>query len=138
MPEGSWHVLQAVRELAVNQKNACGERTNQLGWAKVRKLAKAARAGMDGFLTKSVVLHPDKLKIEMRKAHHGGVPVMELLPGFDGQPENWLDNFDAYQQVQDRYHIIESDGSVVHVIMSPESKTVLESIKRMPGRRVAE
>ena len=137
MPDACWRVLQAVRELAVKQNSESGERTNQLGWAKVRKLAKAAGAGMDGFLAKSVVLHPDKLKIEMRKAHHGGVPIMELLPGFDGQPEKWLDSFDAYQQVQERYHIIEHDGSVVHVIMSPESKTVLESIKRMPGRRVA-
>ena len=52
MPDAYWRVLQTVRELAVKQNSRSGERTESIGWAKVRKLAKAAGAGMDGFLTK--------------------------------------------------------------------------------------
>ena len=137
MPEASWRVLQAVREMLANQRMQPGERANQLGWAKVRKLAKAAGAGMDGFLAKSIVLNPDKLKLALRKSLHGGVSVVEVEPCFEGQSESWLSSFDAYQQVQDRYHVVEGDGSVVHVILTPEVKAVLESVKRMPGRRVA-
>lgn len=137
MPEASWRVLLAVREMLANQRTVPGERTNQLGWAKVRKLAKTAGAGMDGFLAKSIVLNPDKLKLALRKSLHGGVSVVEVEPCFEGQSDNWLSSFDAYQQVQDRYHVVENDGSVVHVILTSEVKSVLESVKRMPARRVA-
>lgn len=137
IPEASWRVLQAVRELSNKQREIPGERTNQLGWAGIRKLAKACGAGMDGFLAKSIVLNPDKLSLSLRKAPIDGVPVIEVLPGFDGQPERWLASFDAHTQVQDRYHIVEDDGSIVHVILPPEVRSVLEAVKRMPGRRVA-
>jgi hypothetical protein len=137
LPEGAWRLLQAVRELVARQREASGERTNQLGWAKIRKLATTCGAGMDGFLRHSIVLHPEKLKLLLRKAPIEGVPVIEIEPGFAGQPDSWIADFDAYDQVQDRYHLVQHDGSVVHVIVTPEVKAVLESIKRMPGRRVA-
>lgn len=136
LPESSWRVLQAVRELFSAQREQTGERTNQIGWAKIRKLAKAAGAGMDGFLAHTVVLHPEKLKLALRKAPIDGVPVIEVEPGFGEQPVNWLRSFDAYGQVQDRYHIVEPDGSITHVVLTPEVKSVLEGVKRMTARRV--
>lgn len=47
LPEASWQVLLAVRELVGRQREMPSERSNQLGWAKIRKLAKRAGAGMD-------------------------------------------------------------------------------------------
>lgn len=137
LPEASWQVLLAVRELVGRQREAPSERSNQLGWAKIRKLAKSAGAGMDGFLTSSVVLTPERLGLALRKAPIDGVPVIEVMPQFDDQPQNWLRSFDALGQVQDRYHVVEPDGSVTHVLIAPEVKAVLESVKRMPGRRAA-
>ncbi|WP_028453007.1 type I Zorya anti-phage system protein ZorD [Chitinilyticum aquatile] len=136
MPEASWRVLNAVKELAVQQQQSPGEATNQKGWAKIRKVAKIAQARMDGFLAKTIVLSPDRININMRKSVHGDRALIEVSPGFADQPASWLDQFDAYQEVQDRYHILEKDGSIVHILVPPEVKEVLGNIKRLPGRRV--
>lgn len=132
-----WRLLQAVREFSAEQRDKPGEMTNQLGWARIRKQALACQAGMDGFLKQTIVLRPDQLQVAMRRAPVDGVPLIELTPSFDGQPDQWLSSFDNYQQVQDRYHVVAADGSITHVLLSPEVKSVLEGIKRMPGRRVA-
>lgn len=136
MSEAAWQLLLAVKAFAVQQQQTSGEMTNQKGWAKVRKLAKAANAIMDGFLTKTIVLSPERINIGMRKVVHGDAALIEVSPNFSGHPASWLERFDAYQQVQDRYHILEEDGSIVHVLVPAEVKTVLENIKRLPGRRV--
>ena len=43
---------------------------------------------------RTVVLAPERLKIELRKAELTGNKVVEIVPGFDGSPEGWLGNFD--------------------------------------------
>src|SRR5690606_27927938 len=50
LSEASWQLLQSVRSLKLNQQEAPSESTNQLGWARIRKLAEMAGADMDGFL----------------------------------------------------------------------------------------
>lgn len=137
LPRVAWELLQAVRALHVAQLEAPGETTNQLGWSSIRKLAKRAGAGMDGFLDKTVVVKPQSLKLNPRKKMVGTTPVIELDVAFDGQPSNWLASFDAYKQVQDSYRIPSPDGSVTHVLIEPEVKAVLESVRALPGRRVA-
>lgn len=131
-----WRLVQAVRELRQSQKEALGEHTNQIGWSKIRKLACLAGAGMDGFLTKTIVLRPDSLHLKLRKSDITSDPVIEVQPKFDDEPENWLSTFDEYQYVQDRYHIVSQDGSICHVLISPEVKSVLQTVKKMPARRV--
>ncbi|MBN0105864.1 hypothetical protein JTL63_34885, partial [Pseudomonas aeruginosa] len=58
LPQAVWSLLQAVRRLSTAQKEAPGEATNQIGWANIRKQAKKANAGMDGFLDKTFVVKP--------------------------------------------------------------------------------
>lgn len=137
LPRAVWELLQAVRALNAAQLEAPGETTNQLGWSNIRKLAKRAGAGMDGFLNKTVVVKPQSLKLNPRKRMVGTTPVIELDVAFDGQPSNWLASFDAYKQVQDSYRVPSEDGSVTHVLIEPEVKAVLESVHALPGRRVA-
>jgi len=137
LPRAVWELLQAVRALHAAQQQSPGETTNQLGWSNIRKLAKRAGAGMDGFLDKTVVVKPQSLKLNPRKRMVGTTPVIELDVAFDGQPSNWLASFDAYQQVQDSYRVPSEDGSVTHVLIEPEVKAVLESVRSLPGRRVA-
>ncbi|WP_040259315.1 type I Zorya anti-phage system protein ZorD [Pseudomonas massiliensis] len=137
LPEPSWALLQAVQSLHQAQKEHPGESTNQIGWANIRKVAKKAKAGMDGFLDKTVVIKPERLQIKPRKAMVGNTPVIELEAGFEGQPANWLASFDGYKQVQDTYRVSDSDGTITHVLIEPDVRTVLESVRGLPGRRVA-
>lgn len=137
LPASVWGLLKAIRALHASQLESPGEATNQIGWANVRKLAKKADAGMDGFLDKSVVVRPERLQLKPRKAVVGGTPVIELDVSFEGQPTDWLASFDSYKQVQDRYRVPSPDGSVTHVLIEPDVKAVLESVRALPGRRVA-
>lgn len=137
LPRDVWELLHAVRALHAAQQESPGEITNQLGWSNIRKLAKRAGAGMDGFLDKTVVVKPNSLKLNPRKKMVGDTPVIELDVAFEGQPSNWLASFDAYKQVQDSYRIPSADGLVTHVLIEPEVKAVLESVRALPGRRVA-
>ena len=137
LPESCWKLTGAVRQLYVAQQNEPGEVTNQIGWASIRKLARKAGAGMDGFLDKTVVIKPESLRLNPRKSTVGNTPVIELQPTFDGQPANWLVSFDGAHQVQDRYRVTGDDGSLTHVLIDPEVKSVLDYVRSLPGRRVA-
>lgn len=136
MPEAAWMLLNAIKAFSAQQQSEASTTTNQKNWAKIRKLAKAANAGMDGFLSKTIVLSPERINIGMRKAMQSNSTLIEISPSFADQPAAWLEQFDAYQEVQDRYHVLENDGSIVHVLVPPEVKAVLSNIKRLPGRRV--
>ena len=137
LPESTWHLVNAVRQLYLAQQEKPGEATNQVGWASIRKLARKSGAGMDGFLDKTIVIKPDNLRLNPRKSSVGNTPVIELEPSFEGQPDNWLQSFDGQKQVQDRYRVAGDDGSVTHVLIEPEVKSVLDYVRSLPGRRVA-
>lgn len=137
LSRAAWQLCTSVRDFSQEQLQHPGSKTNQLGWAKIRRQALACNADMDGFLRQTIVLNPDKLNIELQKHIVNDTPVLEVKPGFDGQPAGWLRSFDAYDEVQSTYHITADDGSISHVLVTPEARTVLEAIRRMPGRRVA-
>ena len=135
LPQNHWQLIQAVGEFYRQPKR--NEASNQASWAHIRKIATAAQAEMDDFLTKTIVLSPDKLKLNLRKSQLTNTPVIEVEPHFKDQPQHWLREFDRYPSVQDRYVIQETDGTLTHVLMTPEVKSVLEPIKKMPLRRVS-
>lgn len=137
LPESSWRLTGAVRQLYQAQQAEPGEMTNQIGWASIRKLARKAEAGMDGFLSKTIVVKPESLRLNPRKSTVGTTPVIELAPTFEGQPEKWLESFDGSNKVQDRYRVTGDDGSLTHVLIEPEVKSVLDFVHSLPGRRVA-
>ena len=137
LTEPTWRLVAAVRQLYLSQQEKPGEVTNQIGWASIRRLARECGAGMDGFLDKTIVVRPESLRLTPRKTSVGSTPVIELEPTFDGQPANWLQSFDGQKQVQDRYRVADADGSVTHVLIEPEVKSVLDYVRTLPGRRVA-
>lgn len=137
LPEPTWRLLHSVRQLYLAQQDRPGEATNQIGWASIRKLARISGAGMDGFLDKTVVIRPESLRLNPRRTSVGNTPVIELEPSFEGQPDNWLQSFDAQKQVQDRYRVADDVGGVTHVLIEPEVKSVLNYVRSLPGRRVA-
>jgi hypothetical protein len=137
LPESVWRLVSAVRDMHRAQQLAPGEKTNQLGWAAIRKLAKQANARMDGFLARTVVLRPDALKLNLKRQLIGDEQVIEVTPEFAEQPVGWLGSFDRLQQVPDRYVISDSDGGITHVLIMPEVKSILNEVRSMPGRRVS-
>ncbi len=111
--------------------------SHRQAWGRIRGLALAASARVDDFLTRSVVLVPERLHIGLRRSAAVGVDTLvEVIPTFDGAPPNWLDRFDFIGQVEDRYDLVTEQG-IVQVIISPKVKTVLREIKRLAGRRIA-
>ncbi len=105
-------------------------------WGKIRRAAVEAKAELGDFLLRTVVLTPEKLKLHLRKAEVGDTTVTEVQPTFDGAPESWLTAFDNAENVRERYDIVTPSG-VVQILITPQIRTVLGEIKRMPGRRIA-
>ena len=137
MTEAQWALVSEVQAFA---RRSPAERTGEChrrGWASIRSVAIRAKAELDSFLASTVVLTPQALELAMRRSQvvqHD--LVVEVIPGFDGVPANWLKQFDRLSSVQDRYDVVTAEG-IVQVLVSPQIKSVLEEIKRMPGRRVA-
>jgi HJR/Mrr/RecB family endonuclease/superfamily II DNA or RNA helicase len=137
MSSDTWALYRAVVAFAGRPIDERTDLANRLGWGQIRQLAFSAGAKFDDFLTRSVVLTPGRLEIKLRKSEHvGDDSVVEVLPTFQGAPENWIERFDAHPVVPERFDIPTKEG-IVQVLIGKKVRTVLEEIKRMPGRRVA-
>jgi hypothetical protein len=133
LPQETWETLQAVAQFHVRPKHARNADSNRRAWAAIRTRAVSAGSDLSDFLKKTIVLTPEKIHIRMRKGAGG---TIEVIPGFDGEPPRWLEIFDKLGSVGERYEIPDGEG-LAHILVSPEARTVLKEIKRMPGRRVA-
>jgi superfamily II DNA or RNA helicase len=131
----AWETMRAVAAFHQRKPEERSAQANRIWWSKIRQHAKAAHAGLSHFLESTVVVTPEKLTIGLRKADYGGGKVVEVLPNFQGQPAGWLAAFDRFSQVQERYEVAQGEA-LTHVVITPEVRTVLMEIKRMPGRRV--
>lgn len=137
MTRAQFNLVGAIGALSQRPRDLRNEESNRLEWGAIRRLALAADAHLDDFLYRSVVLTPEKLRIDMRRSTAvQDDRVVELIPGFDGAPSSWLEAFDSCAGVRRRYDLPTVDG-IVQVMISDEARTVLEEIKRMPARRVA-
>lgn len=105
-------------------------------WGSIRRLAVEAAAGLDDFLVRSIVVTPEKLDVDFRRARVAGSTVVEIAPGFEGAPDRWLEHFDRSHGVPDHFNIPTPDGAI-HVALSEPVRKVLGEIKRLPGRRIA-
>lgn len=104
-------------------------------FGRMRKLAKASGCAVSDYVDRTVVLTPERLRLAMSSRGEADGRVIEVAPSFDDEPTQWLSLFDRLP-LQDSYDV--PDGaSLVRVVVSPEVKSVLAEIKRMPGRRVA-
>jgi hypothetical protein len=130
-----WRVVAAVRAFHARASTTRTAESNRMSWGEIRQRAKQAKAELSHFLESTIVITADKLAIELRKSHIEGDKVIEVLPSFDGQPARWIEVFDRSPQVRERYEIADGEG-LVHVVTTPEVRTVLAEIKRMPARRV--
>ncbi|QUN31577.1 restriction endonuclease [Cupriavidus sp. KK10] len=132
-----WRLFKEVVAFSRRGEEDRGDLAHRQAWGRIRKLALAAGAHLDDFLYRSVVLTPEKLEIGLRRSEDvGDDHVIEIEPGFDAAPPHWLEAFDRAREVRDRYDIVTPEG-IVQVLVTPKVRTVLQEIKRLPGRRVA-
>lgn len=136
LPESAWRVVESVAQFWARPPSERVADSNRRAWSAIRSHAASASADMTDFLRKTVVLTPERLRIDMRKGDVGGANMVEVQPGFDGAPERWLEIFDRLHEVPERDDIPDGNG-IVHVMLAPEVRTVLREIRKMPGRRIA-
>ncbi len=132
----AWAVVAEILRFARRPPEERNGQAQRLAWGRIRRLAMDAKANLDAFLHKTVVLTPEKLAIGIRKVKVGDDTVIEVQPSFDGAPDDWITRFDRQSSVQARYDIPTADG-IVQVVIAPKVRTVLEEIKGLPNRRVA-
>jgi SNF2 family DNA or RNA helicase/Holliday junction resolvase len=132
----AWETAEQVAQFQMRPDSERNETVNRLRWGQIRRSAVAARAGLDHFLYKSIVITPDTIAIIPRRTGADTTRMVEIVPTFEGAPANWLEVFDSYPTVPGHYDISTPEGSV-HVIVTPEVRTVLSSIRKMPGRFVS-
>lgn len=138
MTPAQWTLFNTVKSFAQRPHEQRTEQAQRLAWGRIRHQALAAHAVLDDFLVKTVVLTPERLDLAFRKSEEvKDDTVIEVLPGFKEAPANWLIQFDQFNHVANRYDLPSPDGGLVQVVISPEVRTVLEQIKRLPGRRIA-
>lgn len=137
MRPAHWQLFRNVVDFARRRPEERSDLIHRQAWSRIRKLSVAADARLDDFLHRSVVLTPERLEIGLRKSDQlAGDSVIEIEPLFAGAPPDWLERFDTAREVRDRYDIVTPAG-IVQVLITPQVKTVLEEIKRLPLRRVA-
>lgn len=113
----------AERSLAVKEQ----------AFGRMRRLAVEARCPLSDYVARTIVLTPERLRMQLRQHGEGEAKVIEVMPGFDEAPMQWLSQFDRLP-LQDSYDV--PDGpSLTRVVLTPEVRVVLAEIKRMPGRR---
>ena len=136
LPRDAWELTEEIARFRARPAAERFDRENRRAWGRIRRAALAASARLDDFLAGAIVLTPEKLQVGLRKDETSGTKVVELVPTFEGAPERWLTAFDRAATVQNRYDFPTPEG-IVYVEISPNVRTVLENIKRLPGRRVA-
>lgn len=130
-----WSLIQRVRAFAQRGADQRTPDQQRRAWGEIRRLAVQSGAVLDDFLRRSVVITADRLKLDFRQANVSGTRLVEVVPSVDNVPVDWLDKFDRLDSIPQRYDLPTPEG-IVQVIVSPEVRSVLEEIKRMPGRRV--
>ena len=137
MSPAQWRLASAIMMFSRRPSEAHNELEHRMAWGRIRAMALEAGADMTDFLASTVVLSPEKIAFAFRRSEVSAYnPIIEIMPGFDGAPEGWLDTFDRHRNVPERYDISTSNG-IVQVLVTPRVRTLLQEIKRMPGRRVA-
>lgn len=129
-----WSLLEQLRAFHATPPADRTPTANERAWAQMRRWAKASDTRLSNYLEQTIVVTPEKLRLDLRQGRFNDERVLEVIPGFDGAPPKWLEQFDRLP-AQDSYSVVDGT-SLTKVVLSPEVKQVLARIKRMPGRRV--
>lgn len=135
VPEILHHLLSEFAHFHATPQAQRTQSFKEQAFGRIRKLATAAACPVSDYVARTIVLTPEKLRLAMERRGEEEGQVLEVIPGFDDAPAQWLNQFDRLP-LQDSYDV--PDGpSLVRVVVTPEVKSVLAEIKRMPGRRAS-
>lgn len=110
------------------------QKFKELSFGRIRRLAFDASAPVSDYVSKTILLTPEKLRLDVEKRQNGNDRVIEVCPSFEGAPADWVTIFDRFP-LSDSYEV--PDGlSVTRIVLTPEVKAVLSEVKKMPARRV--
>jgi len=136
MDEAVWHLVESVRAFYTLPSEQRSPLENRKAWAEIRRHAQEARTPMADFLQKTVVLSPEKLRLNLNKSALSGSSTIQVEPTFTDAPRQWLDTFDRFATIPERYDIPDGLG-IVQVLVSPAVRSVLQEVRRWPGRTIA-
>lgn len=135
LPQPVWNLLKQLQAFHGAPESERSAEFNERAWARMRQWAVVSHTPMSDYLENTVVVTPEKLRLELRKGEVGDDRVLEVIPHFEGSPSRWLETFDR-MPIQSAYAV--TDGTrLTKVVLSDEVKGVLAEIKRMPGRRMS-
>ncbi len=136
LTETVWRLVREVRAFYATSKENRSPQSNRQSWSLIRRYACSAQVPMADFLQRTVVLSPEKLLLHLHKSATVGNKTVQIEPDFDGAPAQWLEAFDKYTTVPERYDIPDGLG-IIQVLVAPQVRSVLQGLRRWPGRYVS-
>ena len=104
---------------------------NLRAFAEIKELAINARCELDSYLANENVFVPGKIKIEVGEDEEG----FTVDPSIDiEENDKFKRTFDRMRKVQGQYPLQRDNGERVRVVLNPEQKASLESLKRTGSR----
>ncbi len=107
--------------------------TNEQYWGIIRNLAIQNKVDIaSDYLKNSIILTPETLKFEFVKNKENN--IIEAIPNFDNAPENWINKFDSYNNVQNNYDILQ-DNTRTRITLTTQVKNILTTFKNIAPQR---
>lgn len=131
LPERTYELL-----CAVDRYNATGtdDKTpdyNFRAFAEIKQLAEEAGVAIDSYMSNENVLVPEKIKIEIGRDEEG----FTLQPAIDtADNERFQSTFHKMRKVVGVYPVQRENGERVRVVLKPEQKEGLETLKKSGGK----
>ena len=133
-----WQLIEEISRFFHRSDDERNQITQEQYWAKIRALAKSANVKLDRYLDKTIVISVNQLEMALRVAEFDETQVVEVYPIIPHvETEQWLSTFDRFTEVQNHYDLKTSQNERIRILIEPDTKTVLQEIKKMPKRRVA-
>ncbi len=132
LTEAVWRLISEVRAFFVLPQESRTPQVNRQSWSLIRRYACSIQVPMVDFLQRTVVLSPEKLLLHLHKSASSSSKTVQVEPDFDGAPPQWLDTFDKFTTVPERYDIPDGQG-IIQVLITPQVHSVLREIRRWPG-----
>lgn len=136
LTEPVWRLVQAVGQFYGLTAAERSPDINRRSWGLIRRLALTASVPLTDFLQHTVVLTPETLSLTLIPSRDHGSRTLQVEPRFEDAPARWLETFDRFPAVPNRYDIPDAEG-IIQVLVTPEVRTVLQEIRRWPARIVA-
>lgn len=130
LTEAQYKLVLEVEDFNATDPGLKTDTYNMLRFAGIKTLAQEAGCVLDDYLQGEEVYAPEKIGVQVT-ADEQGINVQPAIP----VPENagFQRSFDRNRKVGNRYNIPTGDGGRLRVILTPEQKEGLETLKTMGG-----